>query len=236
MCYDLIKTQDGSYTLKNIQYDEPYHSFQGALYEAQNLYIKQSNIEYFLLTHNTACILDVGLGLGYNALETIKLWFKSDTLCTVQMISVEKDVKLFNYFRSGNAPWMLGWDEFSKSLSSSLKQVSSEIFTVEFKHPYKSCVFEWVVILNDALNIDFSMFLKQPINFIWHDPFSYKNNPQLWDENWFKNIKEYCDSNVILLTYSVAKVVRLVLEKAGWKYNIIKTTGLKRNWLKAALK
>ena len=67
MKLELRKTADGSNTLYVPELDEHYHSFHGALQEAQHVFIKNGLLSQ---EKRSIRILEVGFGTGLNALLT----------------------------------------------------------------------------------------------------------------------------------------------------------------------
>jgi len=65
----LIRSADGSYTLKLADYDESYHSINGALSESNYIYIGCGLSYYSNFIHPMELnIFEVGLGTGLNCL------------------------------------------------------------------------------------------------------------------------------------------------------------------------
>ena len=88
---DLVQTGDGSYTILDRSIDEEYHSTYGARSEADELYMINSGFkdEIDKATDQVKSyqVLDVGMGLAYNAMMTLmsgaKLVLKSTFKCAV---------------------------------------------------------------------------------------------------------------------------------------------------------
>ena len=100
---ETVETKDGSLTLRH-ENGELYHSMTGAREEAKRLYVESSSYKEALTDESELCILDVGLGLGYNALSTIEAWEKSSAKCDLTLYSFEKEPELLEKFLSGKAP------------------------------------------------------------------------------------------------------------------------------------
>ena len=70
----IITTKDGSHSLFSEEYDEIYHSGNGAIQESKHVFIK-SGFEYALqnltASENEIKIFEVGFGTGLNALLTV---------------------------------------------------------------------------------------------------------------------------------------------------------------------
>src|SRR5688500_9438082 len=101
----LIKTDDGSITLKHPLHGEAYHSFAGASTEAKDLYIHSSGFVEALKNTSTLEVLDVGLGLGYNALFSIQAWLEAPVAPDVFLTSLEHDGDLLQQLFSGQSEW-----------------------------------------------------------------------------------------------------------------------------------
>ena len=133
----LIETADGSLSLIHPEHDECYHSHGGALWEAQSLYCKASGI---IETLNTAVgiirVLDVGLGLAYNACSTIDAWFQSGGSNCLEIHSLEINADLVTALSGGTGAWQENWpshwQDWCKSLT--IDQEGSK-FQAKISHP-----------------------------------------------------------------------------------------------------
>jgi len=88
-------TADGSWTMRNHEINECFHSTMGAEQEAQTLYLEPT-IRYLAGDKDGYALLDVGLGLGYNALAFVHWWHTQQTAMqkSITLISLEKDLGL----------------------------------------------------------------------------------------------------------------------------------------------
>ena len=105
----ITETKDKSLTLMHPKHNELYHSSSGAKFEAKSLYIEGSKIETFMNNNSFVNILDIGLGLGYNACTSIELSYKKNH--KINLLSLENDCDLFQEFRTGKARWMKNWSQ-----------------------------------------------------------------------------------------------------------------------------
>ena len=108
----LVKTEDGSFTVQDRITGECYHTRMGARREAEELYIKLSGFHDALARLPATCInvLDVGLGLGYNAASTLEAWLRAPCPPSVLMVSLENNVEVIQSLLKMNAPWTQTWD------------------------------------------------------------------------------------------------------------------------------
>lgn len=74
MKHYIITSSDGSNTLKLEEFDECYHSTNGAFAEACHIYI-HSGLEE-LWNYHRVCVIDVGLGTALNCITTL-LWHQA---------------------------------------------------------------------------------------------------------------------------------------------------------------
>ena len=109
-CGALVKTSDGSYSLCHPEHGEIYHSHSGASTEARQLYIKASEIEQRFEKAEPVHVLDVGLGLGYNAMATLYSWFSSPHPCPLNLTSLEIKEELVEQLQKG-PEWLMGMPE-----------------------------------------------------------------------------------------------------------------------------
>ena len=237
---EILVTNDHSLTMKNLSYDEAYHSLHGARTEARELYIVRSGIQQRLQKTGSGPlkVLDIGLGLAYNALSTIEAWFSGMLPSQdLHLTSVEIDRSLVALLLSGEAPWTRGWELSWLGWVHRLKMMSEHEAQAIITHRDGQSVCIWTIHLGDASapemwgRHDFG----RDYEFIWQDPFSPQKNPQLWSEAWFAKLKEVSSPQVCMMTYSVARKVRDHLAASGWCCERIAALGEKKHWLRAWL-
>jgi len=190
----LIKTKDGTFTLKSEKYNECYHSSEGALRETlyKHVYpafevIKKENIK----------ILDVCFGLGYNTFASIINRPKNTKL---HIISPELDKELVRSLKDFPYP-----REFSK-IKHIIKAISENFYYED----------EWIrveVIIDNAREVIKSL---DRVDILYQDAFSPKVNPELWSFEYFKEVKRILKDGV-LTTYSVATPIRCALYRLGFR-------------------
>jgi tRNA U34 5-methylaminomethyl-2-thiouridine-forming methyltransferase MnmC len=237
---DLITTQDGSLTVKDPIVGECYHSQMGARREARELYIEASGLAERWnkpdVNGGTSPleILDVGLGLGYNAMATIEAWMSSPNVGSLLLQSLEVDQDLVALLASGQAPWQQGWDQILLDAVGSLKSQTDSIWTTQIKHPISSAICSWTIRIGDASNLAVKPMSSRGFDYIWQDPFSPEKNPKMWTSDWFRKLRPGTHPQTLLMTYSVARAVRDHLTEGGWVWEKFPSnSGIKRHWLRA---
>ena len=235
---ELHRTDDGSHSLFNHEISECYHSKRGALWESRELYIKGSGIHKRLNQEKedeaaVVAVLDVGLGLGYNAHATIDAWEQSPGLQDLHLYSLERNSGLIESLLSGTGSWQSEWPEGWIRRGHNFQDDGEASYTgAVFSHPVSGRQLTWRICSGNAVHQQ-KFFQHASIDFIWQDPFSPEKNPELWTKDWFSLLKDHARINCVLMTYSVARVVKDALEAAGWSWKKIAAGGSKRSWLKA---
>jgi tRNA 5-methylaminomethyl-2-thiouridine biosynthesis bifunctional protein len=247
-------TDDGSLSLLHPTLLECFHSKGGARQEAHFLYIEASGVAAPFSLPGQVRILDIGLGLGYNAMATIQAFTEAiETPASMQvplqnrtldLVSLEWDGQLIEQLRTGSAIWQQGWSEDWVSWCQALQKVDkipsllSHEPNIDDQVVFHATIvpaaggkINWYVMQGDALKV--APRLRSGFQYIWQDPFSPKSNPPLWTDDWFRSLFLLADHDCTLMTYSVAGAVRRSLESAGWYAQKIPGQGSKRQWLRA---
>ena len=227
-----VVTADGTMSLHHPGYCEEYHSKFGARAEAEDLYMDASGFAAHLAASFTPItVLDVGLGLGYNALATVSRWINCRSAPPLNLVSLENNGALPSALASGAAPWMNGWSEDWRTFVQALNRLNDTRWTAAIVHPSTGATLQWTIIVGDATTTPFTSL--PPVDFVWQDAFSPKRNPEMWTSEWFGRMGAAASPAAILVTYSVARLVRDNLTAADWNCYKIPAGGSKRSWLKA---
>lgn len=197
-----IKTNDGSETLHNKEYDEYYHSKSGAVEESIKKYCLPCRIPE-LAKNSSIKILDIGFGLGYNAIAAIDTALSINKNTEIEIISLEKDLKLNEL----------------KDLKNNLKHYYI-IEKLEFDPITKSYYYEEKNIflkikIGDALGT--IKKIKTKFDAVFHDAFSPSKNPELWTVEFFHDVNKLMKKDAILATYSYARKTRDNLKESGFE-------------------
>ena len=198
MKWQEIKTKDDTFTLKSLEYNECYHSSEGALRET---FYKHVGVAVDLMKDikdEEIRILDICFGLGYNTFVTILNRPKNKKL---KIFSPELDLELIKSLKNFKYP-----KEFDK-ISHIIKKISKDLY-------YKD---DFVEI--EVKNTDAREYIKKldNIHFVYQDAFSPKVNNELWTIEYFRDLKNILNKNGVITTYSVATPVRCAFYKLGFK-------------------
>ena len=234
---ELIETEDGSFTLRHDFHGEWFHSRAGAKTEAKKLYIEASGLAAKLESSDLLekiAILDIGLGLAYNACSTLDAWLKSPGFVDMTMLSIEKELVLIKKLLSKKANWQKNWPKLWLSFFDQVQEIKEGLYKIELIHPVSFKKFIWFVLLENLTDHCHQSIVKShEWQYVWHDAFSPDKNPSLWQVPWFSFLRRICSSDCTLVTYSVAGSTRNSLLSAGWESEKIPGYGTKRAWLRA---
>ena len=189
-----VVTNDGTLTLKSEEFNECYHSSEGALTETLYKHIYPA---FSVVKKDEIKILDICFGLGYNTFLSILNRPKNSKL---KIYSPEFDEKLVRSLKNFQYP-----KEF-ENIKHIIDEVSQNYY-------YKDDFIEVEVFIGDARK-----YIKtlNSVDIVYQDAFSPKVNTELWTIEYFRDIDRL--NPKIITTYSVATPVRYALYSLG--YNI----------------
>ncbi|MBS4013656.1 MAG: tRNA (5-methylaminomethyl-2-thiouridine)(34)-methyltransferase MnmD [Bacteroidetes bacterium] len=198
----IVKTADGSNTLKLNDVDENFHSCNGAITESMHIFINNGLLHIANLK-NDIRILEVGFGTGLNALLTI---IKA------------KELNLKVYYL-GYEAFPLNEHEY-KSLNyyDIIGNNSSQYF-----YTMHECEFDKDFMIADNFSfckkkekIEEAHLPKDYFDIIYFDAFAPDIQPELWSIEIFQKISNSLKSNGMLITYSAKGEVRRNLKNADF--------------------
>jgi chorismate dehydratase len=208
----IVTTNDGSDTLHSKEYDESYHSVNGAINEAFFKFAAPCRIDA-LANSGTVTILDIGFGLGYNVLAAIHTAKEADPECTINIVSLEKEPVHVKALDSLSIP------EPFKPHYNIVKRAAGEL------HHDENGI-NITILTGDARQS--IRILTQKFDAVFLDPFSVTKNVELWTVEFFKEIYLRMTDKAILATYSASTPVRCGLMEAGFNIGPGPGDGMKR--------
>ncbi|WP_461829666.1 tRNA (5-methylaminomethyl-2-thiouridine)(34)-methyltransferase MnmD [Aquifex sp.] len=212
-----VPTSDGSLTLINKFYGEPYHSqTAGAVREALYKFIYPSKILERAKEREVVRILDVGFGLGYNIAIALKHIWEENPNVKVEIISLEKELRK-------DIPLLPEpYREVHELVLSAVPEYEDERLKIK-------------VLLGDARK-EIQKLKGFKADAVFHDAFSPYKNPELWTYDFLKLIKENMDPYGYWVSYSSALCVRKALFLLGFQVGSSRELGRKRKGTVASLK
>ncbi|MDF3128089.1 MnmC family methyltransferase [Kiritimatiellaeota bacterium B1221] len=186
----VIKTDDGSLTLRHPEVGEAYHSLDGAASETRNKFILPSRLSE-RLAHGPVRLLDVGFGLGLNCRAALSC----PSTHPLHIDSLEREPQALD-----RGLMLFPGDPLILSLRAS-GYYQNASHTVELH-------------LGDVRQS--IQTLSQPYDLIFHDPFSPVRNSECWTVELFAEMFRLLNPGGALLTYSQSKMVRAAMHEAGF--------------------
>ena len=198
-------TGDGSFTFFSTEFEEYFHSTQGAKEEALIKFAEPCQLIQ-KAQQPVVRLLDVCYGLSYNTAAALEVIWQNNPNCYVEVIALELDPTVprtaiaNQLINSWNSPI----PDLLQDLATSL-QVQTDRLHAQ-------------LLLGDAR---VTIQKLHPLNFqadaIFLDPFSPRRCPQLWTVEFLQQLAACCAPTGRLATYSCAAAVRSGLIAAGFK-------------------
>ena len=212
----IVKTNDGSSTLFSPEFNEHYHSTQGAINESMQVYIK-NGLKY--CKKKTLNIFELGFGTGLNAILTY----------------IES--KKFNLTIEYNAIELFPVKpEIIPELNYNSFLLKEELFIFNKMH---NSNWDTKIRLSEnfilhKISGDFeNLVLNEKYDLVFFDAFSPDTQPNLWSKEIFLKLFNSLNSNGILTTYSSKGLVKNNLRDAGFKVYRLEGPNGKRHVLRA---
>ncbi|MDR2425126.1 MAG: tRNA (5-methylaminomethyl-2-thiouridine)(34)-methyltransferase MnmD [Prevotellaceae bacterium] len=211
----LQRTSDGSHTLFSFEAGETYHSHDGAIMEAEHVYLRQA----FETFADKGClnILETGFGAGLNALLTMLESHKRNI--TVYYETLEPHPVSEEIYQSLNYCEMMKCD----------RQLFLNLHVAAFDQPLEMPPFTFIKRMVGIENFS----TTRQFDVIYFDAFSPVAQPEIWTENIFRKLRQFLSDNGILLTYSSKGSVKKALRAAGFNVRRLSGAGSKHHMLKA---
>ncbi|MFA5851044.1 MAG: tRNA (5-methylaminomethyl-2-thiouridine)(34)-methyltransferase MnmD [Bacteroidales bacterium] len=220
---ELIKSADGSNTLRLAEYDESYHSVNGALTESNYIFIG-CGLKYYSenVPFKEITILEAGFGTGLNCLLTGIFALKNSDI-TIHYSGIEKYPVTDEEFHSLNhIKSILEQQEvFSAEEVSEIQKINEMIQLSD----WDKCV---EILPNFTLtktNSDILLYNSdgQINDIVYFDAFSPGSQPELWTREVFGEIYKSVKTGGILVTYSSKGIVKQALRESG--FDVLRLNG-----------
>lgn len=220
---EIILTKDGTKTLYIKYLNESYHSTHGAIQEAKHVFIDNGLKK---VNNYDINILELGFGTGLNVLVTIDEFMKTDKNHIINYFTLEKypvndgEVLNLEYFKFFENP------------------IIEEIFK-----KIHSCEWNKIIEINPSfkfkkIEIDFHQLdqvILPAIDLVYFDCFGARVQPDLWEIDFLKKIKDKMSNNGLLTTYSSKGTFRRALQELNFKIEKLKGPPGKREMVNAVL-
>jgi tRNA U34 5-methylaminomethyl-2-thiouridine-forming methyltransferase MnmC len=197
---EIITTRDGSTTIHLVDWNESYHSKNGAIQEAYHVFIKNG---LSLLEEKSVSVLEIGFGTGLNAFITLLEAQNNDLAIDYTGIEAypvtEEEAFAMNY----------------------LNELKANDFESEFKKMHQ-CIWEEKVIFNSHFSLTKRKQFFQDIqdkntfDLIYFDAFGYQVQPELWSTEIFEKMYGSLKEKGILVTYAARGVIKRSMQEVGF--------------------
>jgi len=208
----LIKTKDGSYTLKSNEFQgksETMHTSKGAITESLEKFVKPSLLD----NKNDIKVLDTCSGFGYNSAALIEyLNMEHNTNNKLSMDLIEISIETLAGGLLVPAP-ISSHKLVKKAIEDKLiEEKFASIHLEESKIP-SHIKFRF---FSDDARIILKNLKSNYYDAIFLDPFSPSKSPELYTIEFFKQLKRVIKDNGVLATYTSAAPVRYGLIESGF--------------------
>ncbi|MEM9218832.1 MAG: MnmC family methyltransferase [Cyanobacteria bacterium P01_F01_bin.150] len=221
-------TADGSYTFFSPDFQEAFHSHQGAKLEAELKFVKTTQIEQ-LAQRPTVNILDVCYGLGYNTAAALTTIWQINPGCHVHWFGLELDINVPKAAIAHHLldPWPTPITQLLTALATTSAPIQGRRQKAEGRRrnsppphlptpPTPQLPFTGQLLLGDARQ---TIQTVQSSGFhadaIFLDPFSPISCPQLWTVEFLSWVVRCLATNGRLTTYSCSAAARTALRMTG---------------------
>ncbi|MCK9629181.1 MAG: tRNA (5-methylaminomethyl-2-thiouridine)(34)-methyltransferase MnmD [Bacteroidales bacterium] len=213
---EIIISADGSSTLKLNEFDECFHSINGALSESLHIYL-HSGLEFYITSGKELTIFEMGFGTGLNAFLTF-LYAKFHPYVKITYITIEKfPLREFEYKELNYPERIASLPEYA-CMENYDKECMENHFLALHKASWGSVQnllpnFSLEKVQGDLLDFELA---PNKIDIIYYDAFSPNIQPELWDTRLFGKLFHWMIPGGILVTYSSKGIVKQALRDSGF--------------------
>jgi tRNA U34 5-methylaminomethyl-2-thiouridine-forming methyltransferase MnmC len=208
----LIKTDDGSYTLKSDEMEgscETMHTSHGAITESLEKFVKPSLLD----NKDNLKVLDICSGFGYNSAALIS-YLDADNNPNIEISLDLVEISIETLAGGLLVPSPLpAHDLIKKAIEKKLIRENYARFSFEKKVIPENIKFN--IFSEDAREVIVNLE-SNSYDAIFLDPFSPSKAPELYTVEFFKQLKRILKYNGILTTYTSAAPVRYGLVESGF--------------------
>lgn len=221
--YILEKTQDGSISFLNTEFNESYHSIIGAYHEALHKHVLACKVDELALNRvknpnnkDPIKILDVCFGLAYNSGVAIEKIWEINPEQKIEIIGLESDIGIIQKIPELEIP------ENYEIVHKLMTNLSNLVLNLEQDSPkskkleLKEENIDITIYIDDARN-SIKSLESNYFDGIFFDPFSPKSCPILWTEEFIADVVKTAKPGAYISTYSSARIAKDGFNNAGCK-------------------
>lgn len=200
-----IITADDSITFFSDEYQETMHSTTGAKEEAIKKFVEPAKIRERAQTRDSIKILDICFGIGYNSAAAIDAIREENPRVKIIIYAIEKELSVLKQSQYVHSDEFECYEEIQSFISTLKPEQHEAIFNVQN--------LELHIFIEDARTA-IKRLKGNEFDVVFHDAFSPKKCPELWTEQFFKDVYAAMRDKGVLTTYSCAREVRENLRRA----------------------
>ena len=213
---EIITTKDGSTSLFIPEWNETYHSKNGAIQEAYHVFIKNG---LSIFNGKSVSILEIGFGTGLNAfitsLEAEKNNLPIDYTAVEAFPITIEEIDAMNFASK--------IDSNKTNIFIAIHQLNWEVKNQVCDNFYLTKRKQFFQDIND----------KEYFDIIYFDAFSFDVQPELWSEAIFTKMHTALKTNGILVTYACRTIIKQAMISAGFSIEKLPGAPGKREMLRA---
>ncbi|MBM6499967.1 MAG: tRNA (5-methylaminomethyl-2-thiouridine)(34)-methyltransferase MnmD [Flavobacterium sp.] len=213
---EIITTKDGSTSLFIPEWNETYHSKNGAIQEAYHVFIKNG---LSIFKGKSVSILEIGFGTGLNAfitsLEAEKNNLPIDYTAVEAFPITIEEIDAMNFASK--------IDSNKTNIFIAIHQLNWEVKNQVCDNFYLTKRKQFFQDIND----------KEYFDIIYFDAFSFDVQPELWSEAIFTKMHTALKTNGILVTYACRTIIKQAMISAGFSIEKLPGAPGKREMLRA---
>ncbi len=197
------QTGDGSFTFYSTEFQEAFHSQQGARTEAFAKYAIATDLPR-LAQRLHLCLLDVCYGLGYNTAAALETIWAIHPQCQVTVYALELDATV--PVAAIQPPVLDSW-------TPPVREILQELAIAHQSHRSN---FSATLLIGDARQTIQQLRAENlQASAIFFDPFSPRRCPQMWTVELMHQVAQCLAPDGRLATYSRSASVRAAMLAAG---------------------
>jgi tRNA U34 5-methylaminomethyl-2-thiouridine-forming methyltransferase MnmC len=198
----LQPTDDGSLTLRLDEMDETYHSTNGALTEAQYVYIKNG---FERTTKEHLNILEIGFGTGLNTLVTADAFLKQDHIKSVHYHTLEKyplETEIINQLNYG------------QRLSPPREAIYSSIHNADWEKKVE--ILNGFTLHKQKIDL-LTESLSGCFDLVYYDAFAPSKQEEMWQKDVIQKVADVMKQGALLSTYCAQGEAKRAFRACGLK-------------------
>jgi tRNA U34 5-methylaminomethyl-2-thiouridine-forming methyltransferase MnmC len=246
LTYERLMLDDGSFTLLQPNLDEHYHNCIGAYTEAYQLYASEllASLKQRSAPPTSLTLWDVCFGLGYNSFAALNALVHEHAaltdLDTVSIHAVEMDASLVPIWQ----------DVLALSHFETLRQYYDAPSITPSQDMALDCdtlTYTWLPKAADYPTLTLTIYIadavdvlpawqqsqQSSVDAVFHDAFSPKHVPHLWEASLFQIYADVLHDEGVVLTYSMARLVKDAMNEAGLQWTKTPRLGKKNGGMRA---